>query len=325
MSTERTHPTDTTLIMANDRELSTPRREAVNDHLKVCDECATRLSALEAAAAESARLCRDDTIGDGLETSVLRARVQQRMFELRNEWDRSLLFRVRRMVGSVPRFALVGITVTLLALMVRFAAPGQIGVLPASLRAESLPIAQLTPGATANVRVADLCSGSAPSPRIVSLAVREQVLKEYQMEYVPATEYELDYLITPELGGVGDARNLWPERYAPGPWNAHVKDDLERLLSRLVCDGSIDLSVAQQEIATNWIEAYKRHFGTDRPIPRQAGIEDDDDAIRFESPATIPRAAPAMGSFAPLRISLSARLAADEVFEVSLARRVAWR
>jgi len=37
--------------------------------------------------------------------------------------------------------------------------------------------------------------------------------------------YEVDYLITPELGGATDIRNLWP--YGDTVWNAHVKDQLE--------------------------------------------------------------------------------------------------
>jgi hypothetical protein len=277
MPAERTHPTDTTLIMAVDRELSASRRMALEDHLTACEDCRSRLNALEAAAAESRRLCRDDAPGDSVEIRALRTRIQQRMPGLRSEWDRSFLFQVRRLAASVPLLARVGIPIALLALAVQFFRPG--GAVAPTVRMESLPIERLTPGATANVTAADLCSGSAPSSRVVSLAVRQQVLRQYRMERVPATEYELDYLITPELGGVGEARNLWPERYDSGPWNAHVKDDLEDLLSRLVCDGSIELGVAQREIATNWIEAYKKHFKTDRPIARQAVIEDDDDRI----------------------------------------------
>src|SRR5215210_7532267 len=92
MSMERTHPTDTTLIMAIDRELSRPRRDALHAHVMACDGCRTRQSALEAAAAESARLCRgDDTPDDGVKIRVLRSRLQQRMVDLREEWDRSLL------------------------------------------------------------------------------------------------------------------------------------------------------------------------------------------------------------------------------------------
>ncbi len=42
----------------------------------------------------------------------------------------------------------------------------------------------------------------------------------YGMAGVPQAEYELDYLITPELGGAPDARNLWPQRYDVPGWNA---------------------------------------------------------------------------------------------------------
>jgi hypothetical protein len=43
---------------------------------------------------------------------------------------------------------------------------------------------------------------------------------------------------------------------------------LEDHLRNLVCDGQLDLATAQREIATNWIEAYKKYFHTDRPLTR---------------------------------------------------------
>jgi hypothetical protein len=86
------------------------------------------------------------------------------------------------------------------------------------------------------------------------------------MEQVPPTDYELDYLITPELGGVADARNLWPQPFARTPWNAYVKDELERLLHQRVCEGQIGLAAAQREMASDWIAAYKRHFKTSAPL-----------------------------------------------------------
>jgi hypothetical protein len=98
------------------------------------------------------------------------------------------------------------------------------------------------------------------------------------MEHLSAQEYELDFLITPELGGVADQRNLWPERYASGAWNARVKDDLERLLPDLVCQGALDLATAQRDIADDWIAAYKKYFKTDRPLAqRLTALEADDD------------------------------------------------
>jgi hypothetical protein len=45
-----------------------------------------------------------------------------------------------------------------------------------------------------------------------------------------------------------------------------VKDELERLFHRLVCDGKIELATAQREIASDWISAYKRYFNTNAPL-----------------------------------------------------------
>jgi hypothetical protein len=75
----------------------------------------------------------------------------------------------------------------------------------------------------------------------------------------------VDYLITPELGGVDSIRNLWPQPYST-VWNAHVKDMLEERLHALVCSGQVDLATAQREIATDWIGAYKKYFHTARPL-----------------------------------------------------------
>jgi hypothetical protein len=39
---------------------------------------------------------------------------------------------------------------------------------------------------------------------------------------------------------------------------------LEDRLREMVCGGSLDLATAQQEIAVNWIAAYKKYFRTDK-------------------------------------------------------------
>jgi hypothetical protein len=91
------------------------------------------------------------------------------------------------------------------------------------------------------------------------------VFDEYGIRASP-TAYEVDYLITPALGGADDIRNLWPQSYTATVWNAQVKDALEDHLRDLVCDGQLDLATAQHEIAMNWIDAYKKYFHTDRPL-----------------------------------------------------------
>jgi len=83
---------------------------------------------------------------------------------------------------------------------------------------------------------------------------------------VPPDEYELDYLITPQLGGSPDPRNLWPQRYGARVWNASVKDQLEDLLPRLVCEGRVDLRTAQKDIAADWVSAYRKYFKTAAPL-----------------------------------------------------------
>lgn len=70
---------------------------------------------------------------------------------------------------------------------------------------------------------------------------------------------EIDHLISLELGGANDIKNLWPQPFSK-TWGAEVKDKLENKLHALVCAGEIDLATAQQEISTDWIESYKRRM-----------------------------------------------------------------
>jgi hypothetical protein len=41
----------------------------------------------------------------------------------------------------------------------------------------------------------------------------------------------------------------------------------QRKLHKLVCAGQLDLKTAQREIASDWIEAYKRYLRTSPPAP----------------------------------------------------------
>lgn len=82
----------------------------------------------------------------------------------------------------------------------------------------------------------------------------------------------MDYLITPELGGATDIRNLWPEPYYDTAWNAHVKDQLEERLHEMVCRGDVDLATAQQDISKDWIAAYRKYFHTDQPIADKTSL-----------------------------------------------------
>jgi hypothetical protein len=69
--------------------------------------------------------------------------------------------------------------------------------------------------------------------------------------------YELDHLISLELGGCPDClTNLWPEAYNPKP-GAHEKDKVENFLHRQVCSGAMTLDEAQHEIVQDWYKVYE--------------------------------------------------------------------
>jgi hypothetical protein len=131
----------------------------------------------------------------------------------------------------------------------------------------ALPIRALTPGAARITDAASLCSLETTSVLETGEQVRAQVLSDYHLVGLPRHTYELDFLITPELGGAPDRRNLWPQRYDLRVWNARVKDQLEDYLAAKVCAGELDLTTAQQDIAADWIAAYRKYFHRQRPAP----------------------------------------------------------
>lgn len=136
----------------------------------------------------------------------------------------------------------------------------------ATIEAGALPVPVFTPGATIDIDIRDVCDETPRPVATIGEAVRQAVLRNYGMESVPSDQYELDYLITPQLGGAPDVRNLWPQRYGHPVWNASVKDQLEDLLPRLVCQGTVDLRSAQRDIAADWVAAYRKYFRTSSPL-----------------------------------------------------------
>jgi hypothetical protein len=132
-----------------------------------------------------------------------------------------------------------------------------------------VPDPKLTPGDTFDVAAQDLCvSGYAKKVRNVPAEMKRQVYREYGITAHSSGDYEVDHLISLELGGSNSIKNLWPESHLTSPWNAQVKDRLESRLHELVCNGKIDLKTAQQAIASNWIEAYKTYGSPNPPVPQ---------------------------------------------------------
>jgi hypothetical protein len=132
--------------------------------------------------------------------------------------------------------------------------------------AVTIPDARLTPGAAVPISMEEVCKETPPKNKIVPVSMQRRVFGAYGIDNASPAAYEVDYLITPALGGSDDIRNLWPQTYSAATWNAQVKDALEDRLHELVCSGALDLATAQRDISRDWIAAYKYYFHTDKPI-----------------------------------------------------------
>jgi hypothetical protein len=127
-----------------------------------------------------------------------------------------------------------------------------------ALRFPFVPDPAMTPGAVLDVTAADICmSGYSKRVRDVPIAVKRQAYASYGIRTHEPGEYEVDHLVSLELGGSNSIRNLWPQSFRTHPWNAYVKDALENELHRRVCAGTIDLEKAQQIIAHDWVNGYR--------------------------------------------------------------------
>jgi hypothetical protein len=134
-----------------------------------------------------------------------------------------------------------------------------------NLQAPLSPDPVRTPGDVLTSDPNIICvSGYTKTVRNVPQAVKEQVYRSYGILSRASGEYEIDHLVSLELGGSNSVRNLWPESFKTQPLNAHVKDALENTLHDLACSGTITFSEAQTAIAKDWQAAYVKYLG---PLP----------------------------------------------------------
>src|SRR4051794_17479471 len=114
----------------------------------------------------------------------------------------------------------------------------------------SRPDRHCTPGAAlAGVAAGQVCTpGYSKSVRNVSQSTKDKVYREYGIRRHAPGSYEVDHLVSLELGGSNSIRNLWPEKQ-PG---ARSKDKLENSLHTEVCDGTLTLHEAQRRIVKWW-------------------------------------------------------------------------
>ncbi len=96
-------------------------------------------------------------------------------------------------------------------------------------------------------------------PESVTSVEKKTALAAYA-DTAPTSSYELDHLVSLELGGSPNSpRNLWPE---PSP-SPNPKDKLESALHDLVCSNRMTLTDAQTSIAGDWVTTYRQVLGHD--------------------------------------------------------------
>lgn len=139
-----------------------------------------------------------------------------------------------------------------------------------------VPDAKMTPGAVMNVTIekitrrgyANVLNGGA---RHVPESEKKAIFIQY-FGVVPEHpgQFEIDHLISIELGGDNSANNLWPQSYLTKTWNSHVKDKLENRLAANLrrCFKAQGHAAAtklmrqyQGEISSSWTNAYVKYLG----------------------------------------------------------------
>jgi hypothetical protein len=238
------HLSDRELVLAADGELSLHRER----HLAGCPICGARRRELEDAAA-LLKMRRDLP-----PAGPARTRLRLRLAEMSEEPAAPPFSPGAWRMAFAGGLALICAWAVLTFHQTRRAG------------AFEVPSPRLTPGAARTVDREALCHSALPKNRVAPAELRERVFQAYGIAHPDPGQYEVDYLITPALGGADDIRNLWPQPYVSTVWNARVKDELEDRLRDLVCGGQLDLAEAQRDISTDWIAAYKKYFRTDRPM-----------------------------------------------------------
>lgn len=274
------HISDQDLLAFADGELKPTRSAQVSSHLESCWSCRARRTELENAIASFVKAQRDAFDSLIPPPAGPRTLLKLRLAEAaKTKPPRQFAFTH----WKAAYISAVLATILLVAGIWRYEKAARAGNIRAD---ESIaePDRKLTPGAVRPVSLNEICGGVDDKNRAVSVALQKQVFQMYGIPNARPQDYEVDYLITPELGGADDIRNLWPEPFASTNWTAYVKDALEDRLHEMVCSGEIDLPTAQREIASDWIGAYKKYFRTNTPfLQRYSGSEEPDEPLTAKS------------------------------------------
>lgn len=258
------HLSDEQILQLIDCELSANRAEPLKKHLATCPACQNRQAAIESRLKTLDEFYNSEQIVSNSRMAGSRIELQSRLAEHRGNPSqhgvRVPLFQPRLPIVALTMLVVIGLTFYL----GKSVWQSRTALLSSSQRM-MLPNSSLTPGAIRPVSLNEICSipeNDDLDPK-VSLSTEMAVLKEYGLPSDPsaAHKYQIDYLVNPQLGGTDDIRNLWPQPYSSSGWNARAKDALEQHLHQMVCSRTVNLAVAQRELAADWIAAYKKYLG----------------------------------------------------------------
>lgn len=268
MNNKSNHLSQLELLQLHDNEMDDKSRVKALIHLAACNDCASAFEKLGSLSKEINTLLRpkfSSQEDEGQRESL------QRLIRTESLRQQQMIHS-KRFLSTVAYAALglVALGLSSYAIYQRAFSwqQGRALIL-------SAPDRNLTPGDAKPISFADICPAkdNDKDPPVSDITVRS-VFKEYGISaHGGQKNFQVDYLISPQLGGTNHIRNLWPQPYEATIWNARVKDALEDRLHLMVCNGEIDLGVAQHAIATDWIGAYKLYFHTQSPVETQAKLE----------------------------------------------------
>jgi hypothetical protein len=260
-------PSDQQLLLDLEGELSAYRQKRIRAHLKACWKCRARRQDLENAITDYLRVYQREFDRELPPVAGPRELLKDRLTQLSRQPVRSSIWIPvqHRLVTAAAICGLLLLSVVFARLIV--------GRKNNSMRAGIvfIPDSRLTPGATLLLNQSAVCAQPNIKNKAVPASMQRKVFEEYGIAGADPGMYEVDYLITPALGGADDIHNLWPHSYSTTLWNSRVKDALEDRLREMVCNGSLDLAEAQRAVAENWIAAYKKYFHTDMPLAEPCG------------------------------------------------------
>ena len=151
----------------------------------------------------------------------------------------------KKLRGSTLRRMKLGLLITSMVLI------------PNTVLAFAVPDQKLTPGVVKTITQKEVCvKGYTKDARHVTQATKKKVMVRYGLDPKTLHLYEIDHLISLELGGDNVVENLWPQPMG----EARKKDVVETWLHRQMCKpgSSLTLGEAQKEIRADWSVVYKK-------------------------------------------------------------------